>query len=275
MQADSPVRVAVLGVSGRMGKALLTAVGQTPEMRLAGGLVSPSSSWNGRDLAVLAGGPPTGTVVSSDVRQAIAGSQVAVDFTLPAATRENIEACVAARVPLVIGTTGHDAAALAAIRDAARQIAIVRAANMSLGVNLLLKLVELTASTLDSDYDIEIFEAHHRNKKDAPSGTALALGHAAARGRGGTLEELATYTRHGEMGARPPGSIGFSVVRGGDIVGEHVVSFVTMGERIELTHRAHDRMGFARGALAAARWLIGREPGLYDMQDVLGLAAAK
>jgi 4-hydroxy-tetrahydrodipicolinate reductase len=135
---------------------------------------------------------------------------------------------------------------------------------------VLLKLVELTAGTLNADYDIEIFEAHHRNKKDAPSGTALALGHAAARGRKATLDELAVYSREGETGVRKPGSIGFSVVRGGDIVGEHVVSFVTMGERVELTHRAHDRMGFARGALAAARWLIGRKPGLYDMQDVLG-----
>lgn len=271
MQAGSPVRVALLGVSGRMGKALLTAIGEVVDLRVAGGLVSGSSSWNGQDLAALAGGSPLGIAITSDVRQAVAPAQVAIDFTLPAATRENVAACVAARVPLVIGTTGHDAATLTAIREASREIPIVHAANMSLGVNLLLKLVELTAGTLKQDYDIEIFEAHHRNKKDAPSGTALALGHAAAQGRGGKLDDLAVYARHGETGVRRPGTIGFSVVRGGDIVGEHVVSFVAMGERIELTHRAHDRVGFARGALAAARWLVAREPGLYDMQDVLGL----
>jgi 4-hydroxy-tetrahydrodipicolinate reductase len=254
-----------------MGKALLEALRESPDMILAGGLVSAGSRWIGQDLSALAGGEACGRTITSDPAQAVADAAVAIDFTLPGATQANLAACLAARVPLVIGTTGHDVAAREAIRQAARSIPIVHAANMSLGVNVLLKLVELSAKTLDVAYDIEIFEAHHRNKKDAPSGTALALGRAAAAGRGGTLEQLADYVRHGETGARRPGSIGFSVLRGGDIVGEHVVSFVTMGERVELTHKAHDRMGFARGALAAARWLIERQPGLYDMQDVLGL----
>lgn len=275
MQTNSPLRVALLGVSGRMGRALLLAVAETQHLRVAGALVSQGSRWRGQDVAALSGGSSTGTTITSNPQEALAGAAVAIDFTLPAATAANLAACVAARVPLVIGTTGHDADTREAIQRAAGQIAIVQAANMSLGVNVLLKLVELTAGTLEPDYDIEIFEAHHRNKKDAPSGTALALGHAAAKGRGSTLDALAVYARHGETGARRPGSIGFSVVRGGDIVGEHVVSFVTAGERIELTHRAHDRVGFARGALAAARWLAGRPPGLYDMQDVLGLAGAK
>lgn len=271
MAQGSPLGVALFGVSGRMGNALITALRESADLRVTGGLVAVGDPWNGQDLSALIGGTPLSRPITSDPAQAVIGADVAIDFTLPAATRANLAACITARVPLVIGTTGHDAAGRAAIGAAAQSIPIMQAANMSLGVNLLLKLVELTAKKLDTDYDIEIFEAHHRNKKDAPSGTALALGHAAAAGRGGTLEQLADYARHGETGARRPGSIGFSVVCGGDIVGEHVVSFVTMGERVELTHKAHDRMGFARGALAAARWLVGRKPGLYGMQDVLGL----
>jgi 4-hydroxy-tetrahydrodipicolinate reductase len=274
MPSNSPLKVALLGVSGRMGKALLAAIDEADDLQLSGGLVSEHSRWGGKDLGALRGGAPTGVLISSCAADAVAGADVAIDFTLPGATRANLDACVAARVPLVIGTTGHDAAVLEAIRRAAETLPIVHAANMSLGVNVLLKLVEMTAKILDASYDIEIFEAHHRHKRDAPSGTALALGRAAAKGRGASLEELAEYARHGDTGARRPGSIGFSVVRGGDIVGEHVVSFVTLGERIELTHRAHDRMGFARGALVAARWLARRGAGLYDMQDVLGLARA-
>lgn len=272
MTQGSPVGVALLGLSGRMGNALVAALAEASDLQLTGGLVSPQSRWSGQDLSALAGGAARGVQITSNPTQAIAAARVAIDFTLPGATAANLAACTAAGVPLVIGTTGHDEATRVAIRDAACRIAIVQAANMSLGVNVLLKLVELTAKTLDPNYDIEIFEAHHRNKKDAPSGTALALGRAAAAGRGATLEELAEYVRHGTTGIRRPGSIGFSVARGGDIIGEHVVSFVTLGERVELSHRAHDRMGFARGALAAARWLVARAPGLYGMQDVLGLS---
>jgi 4-hydroxy-tetrahydrodipicolinate reductase len=267
----SAIRVALFGISGRMGKALLAALTEYPELQLVGALASPTSAWLGRDVSSLMNGQLTGVHATSDPAAALKDAQVAIDFTLPIATAANLAACRAARVPMVIGTTGHDVETRSAIDRAAREIPIVHAANMSLGVNVLLKLVELTARTLDSNYDIEIFEAHHRNKKDAPSGTALALGRAAAQGRGAELEQLAEYARYGDTGVRRPGSIGFSVARGGDIVGEHVVSFVTMGERIELTHRAHDRMGFARGALAGARWVVGRTPSLYDMQDVLGL----
>jgi 4-hydroxy-tetrahydrodipicolinate reductase len=191
---------------------------------------------------------------------------------LPDATAANLAACVAAKLPLVIGTTGHSDAVQAQISAAAERIAIVMAPNMSLGVNLLLKLVELAAAKLDAGYDIEVFEAHHRHKKDAPSGTALALGAAAATGRGVELSDAAEYSRHGDTGARERGSIGFSVFRGGDVVGDHTVTFAGIGERIELTHRAGDRLAFARGAVRAAQWLVGRPPGLYSMRDVLNLS---
>ena len=172
---------------------------------------------------------------------------------------------------MVIGTTGHDAAQRARLEAAAGEIPIVIAPNMSLGVNLLLKLAELAARALDEQYDIEIFEAHHRNKVDAPSGTALGLGRAAAGGRGKVLDDVADYARHGQTGVRERGRIGFSVVRGGDIVGEHRLIFAGPGEQVELAHTAQDRSGFARGALVAARWVVGRPPGLYSMLDVLGL----
>ena len=200
-------------------------------------------------------------VVSDDPAAALRGADVAIDFALPEATAANVAACVAAKRPLVIGTTGHDEAQRAQIAAAARDIAIVMAPNMSLGVNLLLKLVELTAGKLDASYDIEVFEAHHRNKKDAPSGTALALGAAAASGRGVQLGDVAEHGRHGTSEARRRGAIGFSVFRGGDVVGDHTVTFAGTGERIELTHRASDRLAFARGAVQAARWLVGRPAG--------------
>lgn len=272
MKHSSSVRVALFGVTGRMGKALLSAMGEGEEYVVAGALASLNDKAIGQPVVV--GEAASEVVITSDARTAARGAQVAIDFTLPLATRTNVEACVAAGVPMVIGTTGLDESARQSIQHASSQIAIVQAANMSLGVNVLLKLVELAARTLDENYDIEIFEAHHRFKKDAPSGTALALGRAAAAGRGSALEALAEYARHGDTGARKPGAIGFSVQRGGDIIGDHVVSFVTLGERIELTHRAHDRMGFARGALAAARWVVQQRPGLYSMQDVLGLRPA-
>lgn len=173
---------------------------------------------------------------------------------------------------MVIGTTGHDEATQQEIEKAAQRIAVVIAPNMSLGVNLLMKLAQLAAQALDDGYDIEVFEAHHRNKKDAPSGTALALGRSAAAGRGVCLSDVTDAARHGATGARRRGAIGFSVFRGGDVVGDHTVTFAGIGERIELTHRASDRMAFARGALKAAQWIVGREPGLYSMQDVLGLS---
>ncbi|HEY7642897.1 MAG TPA: 4-hydroxy-tetrahydrodipicolinate reductase [Steroidobacteraceae bacterium] len=242
------LQVAVFGASGRMGRAVIAAVAESP-----GAAVNAT------------------TTSSSDPAAALRGADVAIEFALPQATTRNLAACVAARKPIVIGTTGHDDAQRAQIAAAAGQIAIVMAPNMSLGVNLLLKLVELTAGKLDVGYDIEVFEAHHRNKKDAPSGTALALGAKAAAARGAKLTDVADYARHGAGEPRRPGAIGFSVFRGGDVVGDHTVTFAGAGERIELTHRASDRLAFARGAVQAARWLVGRPPGLYSMQDVLGL----
>jgi 4-hydroxy-tetrahydrodipicolinate reductase len=244
------LQVAILGVSGRMGRALVAAVDESPGVAVKGSTTS-----------------------SGDPAAALRGADVAIEFALPHATAANLAACVAAKRPIVIGTTGHDDAQRAQIVAAARAIAIVQAPNMSLGVNLLLKLVELTAGKLDAGYDIEVFEAHHRNKKDAPSGTALALGAAAASGRGVKLSDVAEYARHGTGAGRARGAIGFSVFRGGDVVGDHTVTFAGAGERIELTHRASDRMAFARGAVLAARWLVGRPPGLYSMQDVLATSA--
>jgi 4-hydroxy-tetrahydrodipicolinate reductase len=246
----SELQVAIFGASGRMGRAVIAAVEESSGAAVKGSTTS-----------------------SGDPAAALRGADVAIEFALPQATAANLAACVAARRPIVIGTTGHDDAQRAQIAAAAREIAIVMAPNMSLGVNLLLKLVELTAGKLDASYDIEVFEAHHRNKKDAPSGTALALGAAAASGRGLKLSEIAEHARHGTGAGRARGAIGFSVFRGGDVVGDHTVTFAGAGERIELTHRASDRIAFARGAVQAARWLVGRPPGLYSMQDVLATSA--
>ena len=242
------LQLTVFGVSGRMGRAVIAAAEESPGVAVKGTTTS-----------------------AGDPAAALRGADVAIEFALPQATAANLAACVAAKRPLVIGTTGHDEAQRAQIAAAAKQIGIVMAPNMSLGVNVLLKLVELTAGKLDANYDIEIFDAHHRGKKDAPSGTALALGAAAAAGRGVRLSDSAEYARHGAGEPRRRGAIGFSVFRGGDVVGDHTVTFAGAGERIELTHRASDRMAFARGAVQAARWLVGKSPGLYSMQDVLGL----
>jgi 4-hydroxy-tetrahydrodipicolinate reductase len=242
------LQVAIFGAAGRMGRAVSAALEES-----AGAVVSGT------------------TTSSGDPAAALRGADVAIEFALPPATAANLAACVAAKRPIVIGTTGHDDAQRVQIAAAAKQIAIVMAPNMSPGVNLLLKLVELTAGKLDASYDIEVFEAHHRNKKDAPSGTALALGAAAATGRGVKLSDTAEYARHGAGAPRRPGAIGFAVFRGGDVVGDHTVTFAGTGERIELTHRASDRLAFARGAVQAARWVVGQPPGLYSMQDVLGL----
>jgi 4-hydroxy-tetrahydrodipicolinate reductase len=253
-----------------MGKALIAAIDESPAAVLSGGSASPQSQWIGRECAAL-GAKSTHAKVAADVEVALHGADIAIDFTLPEATAGNLAACVSASCPIVIGATGHDDAVRTQIAVAATKIAIVLAPNMSLGVNLLLGLTQLAARALDDHYDLEVFEAHHRNKKDAPSGTALALGSAAAAGRGVTLSEVAEYDRHGASELRRRGAIGFSVFRGGDVVGDHTVTFAGPGERIELTHRASDRSAFARGALKAGYWLAERPPGLYSMQDVLGL----
>ncbi len=265
------LNVAMLGASGRMGRVILPLLAEAAELRLTGALAAPGDPALGQDVGALAGVAPLGVTVTADPSVALDGAQVAIDFTLPAASVDNSRLCRGLGCSLVIGTTGHDAAQRAEIELAAREIPIVLAPNMSIGVNLLMRLAELAARALDDQYDIEIFEAHHRNKVDAPSGTALGLGAAAARGRGTTLESVAEYARHGHTGVRERGRIGFSVLRGGDIVGQHRLIFAGPGEQIELVHNAQDRSGFGRGALVAARWVAGRSPGLYSMLDVLGL----
>jgi len=264
------IRIAIAGVSGRMGRALLEAVAADDNCVLGAALDRSSSPLLGQDAGVVYGAV-SGVAVSDQVPAALIDSQVLIDFTRPEATFGYLDACVAAGVPLVIGTTGFDDAGKARIRDAAGTIPVVFAPNMSVGVNLLMKLAELAAQVLQDGYDIEIIEAHHRHKVDAPSGTALGLGQAVARALDRDLARCAVYGREGVTGERDPRTIGFATVRGGDIVGDHTLMFAGIGERVELTHKASSRATFAQGALRAAKWLQGREPGLYDMRDVLGL----
>ncbi len=268
--------IAVLGISGRMGQALVRALqepaAQALGLRLSGALASSGSPFLGQDAGAPSQAPLTGIAITADRAQALAGAAVAIDFTLPAALHDNLAACVAVGVPVVVGTTGLDLPAENAMAAAAVRIPVLHAPNMSLGVNLLLELVAQAAAALPADYDIEIFEAHHKHKLDAPSGTAVRLGQVAANARGSSLAASAVYVREGQTGARPPGAIGFATVRAGDIVGEHTVLFCGTGERLELGHRATDRLTFARGALRAAQWLAAESgPGLYSMRDVLGL----
>jgi 4-hydroxy-tetrahydrodipicolinate reductase len=265
------VNVAMLGASGRMGRTIVPLLHEAADLELSGALAAPGDPGVGQDAGVLCGIASLAVPIADDATVALRGAQVAIDFTLPVASIHHASLCVGQGCAMVIGTTGHDPAQRARLEAAAGEIPIVIAPNMSLGVNLLLKLAELAARALDEQYDIEIFEAHHRNKVDAPSGTALGLGRAAARGRGRSLDDVADYARHGRTGVRERGRIGFSVVRGGDIVGEHRLIFAGPGEQVELAHTAQDRSGFARGALVAARWVVGRPPGLYSMLDVLGL----
>jgi 4-hydroxy-tetrahydrodipicolinate reductase len=267
------LNVALLGASGRMGRSIVPLIAADPGgLRLSGALAAASDAAVGHDAGVNAGTAPLAVAITDQLSRALHGADVAIDFTLAEASVRHAQACRDLGCALVIGTTGHDAAQRAELEQVARALPVVLAPNMSLGVTLLLKLAELAARALDpSGYDAEIFEAHHRNKVDAPSGTALGLGRAVAQGRGVTLEDVADYARHGQTGARQPGRIGFSVMRGGDIVGDHRLVFAGPGEQIELAHHAQDRAGFARGALVAARWVVGRPPGLYSMLDVLGL----
>jgi len=264
------VRTAIAGVSGRMGRALLEAVASDKDCALCAAIDRPGSPLAGQDAGA-AWGVASGILVTGQPADALQGAHVLIDFTRPEATFGYLDACVAAAVPMVIGTTGFDEAGRARIAAAAQQIPIVFAPNMSVGVNLLMKLAELAARVLENGYDIEIIEAHHRHKVDAPSGTALGLGQAVARAIDRDLANCAVYGREGVTGERDPKTIGFATVRGGDIVGDHTLLFAGIGERVELTHKASSRATFAQGALRAAKWLQGRAPGLYDMRDVLGL----
>jgi 4-hydroxy-tetrahydrodipicolinate reductase len=264
--------IAIFGITGRMGQTLVRALrecGTVPRLRLVGAVASTQSSRLGSDAA--ADGAPTGVVVTADPRAALRDAAVAVDFSLPQCVADNARACVAARVPLLVGATGFDSATREILDAAAAVIPVLIAPNTSMGVNLVARLVRLATRALGPGYDVEISEAHHRAKRDAPSGTALALGEAVAAERGRKLADVAVFDRHGSDGPRRAGDIGFAVLRAGDIVGDHTVTFAIAGERVEITHRATDRVTFAYGALRAAAWLPGRPPGLYAMDEVLGL----
>ncbi|MDO5632133.1 MAG: 4-hydroxy-tetrahydrodipicolinate reductase [Paracoccus sp. (in: a-proteobacteria)] len=263
--------IVITGCSGRMGQMLVRAVIESPDARLSGALERPGSAWIGRDLGEAMGGAPLGVTVSDDPVEVIAGAQAVIDFTAPAATVAFAELTAQARAVHVIGTTGLSDDDLALIAAAARHAPVIRAGNMSLGVNLLVGLTRRVAAALGEDWDIEVVEAHHRHKVDAPSGTALMLGEAAAQGRGAALADLRVPAHEGITGERRVGSIGFAAIRGGDVVGEHDVIFAGAGERVVLRHLATDRAIFARGALRAALWGQDKGPGEYTMADVLGL----
>jgi 4-hydroxy-tetrahydrodipicolinate reductase len=264
-------RIGVLGAGGRMGRVLLRLAATTPGFALAAGAERAGAPELGRDLGTLAGLEPLGLTLGDKAEEVFAASDAVLEFSAPAASLAHAAIAAATGKAHVIGTTGIDAAGEAKLFEAAKRAPIVYAGNMSLGVNLLAELVTQVARALDPAWDIEIIEMHHRHKVDAPSGTALLLGRAAAKGRGQALEQTAERGRDGITGARKPGAIGFAALRGGDVVGEHSVIFATEGERVELTHKATSREIFARGALRAARWAAGRKPGLYSMKDVLGL----
>ncbi|THD73992.1 4-hydroxy-tetrahydrodipicolinate reductase [Thalassobius vesicularis] len=263
--------IVVTGASGRMGQMLIRTIQDSDKCKLVGAVERSGHDWVGRDVGECMGGAPIGVVVSDDPLQTFLHAQAVIDFTAPAATVEFAAIAAQARIVHVIGTTGMDAEHLAKINAAARHAIIVRAGNMSLGVNLLVQLTKKVAAALDEDFDIEVIEAHHNKKVDAPSGTALMLGQAAADGRGVSLDAVSDRGRDGITGARERGHIGFTAIRGGDIVGEHDVLFAAPGERIILRHVATDRAIFARGAVKAALWGQGQKPGEYDMMDVLGL----
>lgn len=268
------VRVAIAGGGGRMGQALISAVLAEPGLRLAAATDIAGSAVLGCDAGASLG-RETGVTVTAAVDDALAAADVLIDFTRPAGTLAHLAACARRRVAAVVGTTGFDAAGTATIAAHAEAIPIVLAPNMSVGINVLIGLVERAAAQLGPAFDIEVLEMHHRHKVDAPSGTALRLGEAAARGAGVALSDHAVYAREGVTGERRPGTIGFATLRGGDVVGEHTVVFAGTGERLELTHRATSRANFAAGALRAAAFVAARrargEAGLYDMADVLAL----
>lgn len=263
--------IVITGASGRMGQMLVRVVAASGKARLVGCVERKGHPWVGQDIGTCMGGAALGVNVTDDPLEAFAKAQAVIDFTAPAATVEFAALAAQARCVHVIGTTGMEKDHLARLEPAARHAVLVRAGNMSLGVNLLVRLTQKVAAALDEDWDVEIVEAHHRMKVDAPSGTALMLGQAAADGRGVDLDDARVSGRDGITGARERGSIGFSAIRGGDIVGEHDVIFAADGERVILRHVATDRAIFARGALRAALWGQGQKPGQYDMMDVLGL----
>jgi 4-hydroxy-tetrahydrodipicolinate reductase len=265
------IRIGITGAAGRMGRTLIEAITLVDGLTLAAALERPESTLLGADSGELAGQGKNGVAVVGSLAAVIADIDVLIDFSVPAATMANLALCSARGVAMVIGTTGFTAQQQRGIAQAASVTPICKASNFSTGVNLCFKLLDMAARVLGDDVDIEIYEAHHRHKIDAPSGTALSMGKVVADALGRDLDTVAVYGREGQTGARARDTIGFATVRGGDIVGDHTVTFAADGERVEITHKASSRMSFARGAVRAAGWLAGRDAGLYDMQDVLGI----
>jgi 4-hydroxy-tetrahydrodipicolinate reductase len=264
------LRIAVAGASGRMGRMLIEAVLAADDLALSGALDVAASPAIGTDAAAFLG-RSSGVTITADLNAGLAGAQVLIDFTRPEGTLAHLAVCRALGVKAVIGTTGFSDAQKALIAEQARHVAIVLAPNMSVGVNVVLRLLDMAARALDEGYDIEVIEAHHRHKVDAPSGTALKMGEVLANALGRDLKQCAVYAREGVTGERDPSTIGFATIRGGDIVGDHTVLFAGTGERIEITHRSNSRAGYAQGSLRAARFLAGQARGLFGMNDVLGL----
>ncbi len=264
------LKIAVAGASGRMGKMLVEAISAADDMVLAGALDVAQSPFIGTDAAASLG-KPAGVLIESDLAKALAEADYLIDFTRPEGTLKHLDYCAAHGIKMIIGTTGFDEDGKAAIAAAAQKTAIVFAPNMSVGVNVTLKLLEMAAKSFSHGYDIEIIEAHHRHKVDAPSGTALKMGEVIADTLGRDLKEVGVFSREGVTGERDPSSIGFATIRGGDIVGDHTVLFAGIGERVEITHKSSSRVTYALGSLRAARFLADKTTGLYNMYDVLGL----
>jgi len=267
----TPCRVAIAGASGRMGRVLIEAVSQSPDMVLAGALDVPASPSLGQDASAFLG-QHSGIHITSDLNEGLKNAQVLIDFTRPEGTLAHLAVCRELGVKAVIGTTGFSAEQKMSITQCAQHIAVMMAPNMSIGVNVVLRLLDVAARALNEGYDIEIIEAHHRHKVDAPSGTALQMGHVVAKALGRNLVEGAIYGREGVTGARDPSTIGFATIRGGDVIGDHTVLFAGTGERIEISHKSSSRAGYAQGSLRAARFLMNHAHGLFDMNDVLGSA---
>jgi 4-hydroxy-tetrahydrodipicolinate reductase len=266
------IRIAIAGVAGRMGRTLVQAVVDKADVaKVCAGITLPDDPQSGTDVGLIAGVGALGVMASTSLTACLETFDVLIDFTSPDATLEHLEQCVSAGKALVIGTTGFTAPQKQRISDAARVVPVVFSPNMSAGVNISLKLLELAAKALGDDVDIEIVEAHHRHKKDAPSGTALRMGEVIAEALGRKLDDVAVYARKGIADERDRKTIGFATIRGGDIVGDHTVIFAGQGERLEITHKASSRMTFASGAVRAAVWLARRPPGLYTIANVLGL----
>lgn len=271
LNTQQAIRIGVMGASGRMGKHLIEATNATPGLVLGAAIERPGSSLVGADAGELAGIGSLGVHLVDELASVLNDFDILIDFTRPNVTLEALSLCVQANKRIVIGTTGFDAAGLAEIDEAAAKIPVVFAPNMSVGVTLSLKLLKMAAEVLNDGFDVEVIEAHHRYKVDAPSGTALRMGEVVAEALGRDLKSCAVYGREGDTGERDPKTIGFETIRAGDIVGEHTVMFAGIGERIEITHKASSRMTFANGAVRACQWLAGQTNGLYDMQDVLNL----